>query len=328
MVGKILGFTAQVAPWAVVGSLGYAAAFISPSVEPLPLPQPLIEPRDVFYDVDTGNGQSYWFVGNAGTVLQSGSGEEPWQRHELPEPTNLQGVAVSSSGDVVAVGNQGAVFVLRKGESEWTSYRLPVSERAGKMVDVAWINGAFWVIGEMGAIFKSDAAIENWQDLGIDEDVSLNDIAEGPDGSLWITAEFGLVLHSDDQGETWNQVEHGRESLRALDFDPNGDGVIVGNNGVVMYSDDSGETWEPVKSVTREHIYDVVFDGDSWLAVGNSGLILQSPDGKTWERIRPEGFGSGYHTRLLATEDGTVIAGQTIGELSGSTWHSWPVEEN
>lgn len=328
MVGKILGFAAQVAPWVVVGSLGYAAAFVTPKVEPLPLPQPLVEPRDVFYDVDTNTGESYWFVGNAGTVLQSGSGKEQWKRHELPEPVNLQGVAVSDNGDVVAAGNRGAVFVLRKGESDWSSHRLPVSDRAGKMVDVAWINDAFWVIGEMGAIYRSDASAENWKDLGIDEDMSLNDIARSSDGGLWITAEFGLVLHSDDQGENWSQAAHGRESLRALAFDPSGNGVIVGNNGSVMYSDDSGETWNAMDSVTEEHIYDVGFTGESWLAVGNSGVVLKSPDGKTWERLRPEGFGSGYHTRLLATGNKTVIAGETIGELSGSTWSSWPVEEN
>jgi photosystem II stability/assembly factor-like uncharacterized protein len=328
MVGKILGFSAQLAPWIVVGSLGYAAAFIKPKVEPMPLPQPLVEPRDVFYDVDTDIGESYWFVGNAGTVLQSGEGKEEWKRHELPEPINLQGVAVSSKGDVVAAGNQGAVFVLRKGSSDWSSHRLPVSDRAGKMVEVAWIDDAFWVIGEMGAIFKSDAAAESWKQLGIDEDVSLNDIARSPDGGLWIAAEFGLVLYSDDAGETWSQSELGRESLRALAFDPSGNGVIVGNNGSVMHSSDSGESWNSVDSATEEHLYDVGYTGEFWLAVGNSGAILKSPNGKTWERLRLEGFGSGYHTRLLATANRTVIAGETIGELTGSTWLSWPVEEN
>lgn len=327
MVGKVLGFAAQVAPWVVVGSLGYAAAFITPKVEPLPLPQPLIEPRDVFYDVDSNDG-SYWFAGNAGTVLQASSGAAGWERHELPQPINLQGVAVSNNGTVVVVGNQGAVFVLRKGESDWSGHRLPVSERAGKMVDVAWINETFWVIGEMGAIYKSDSSAQSWKDVGISEDVSLNDIAKSPNGDLWITGEFGLVFHSDDEGEHWSQAEHGTESLRALAFDTRDNGVIVGNNGAVMHSSDSGESWNSVDPVTQEHIYDVGFDGDYWVAVGNSGVILKSPDGKAWERLQPDGFGSGYHTRLLATGNGAVIAGETIGELSGSTWSSWPVEEN
>ena len=327
MVGRILGFTAQVAPWAVVGSLGYAAAFISPAVDPLPLPQPLIEPRDVFYDVDTASGEPFWFVGNAGTVLEASAGDGRWERHELPEPVNLQGVAVSDGGTVVAAGNHGAVFVLRSGEEQWGSHRLPVSDRAGKMVEAAWINDAFWITGEMGAIYRSDVEAQHWSDLGINEDMSLNDIARSPDGGLWIAAEFGVVLHSVDAGQSWRKTEHGRESLRSLAFNPGGDGVIVGNNGTVLFSDDGGQAWRTVKTATKEHLYDVEFDGEKWIAIGNSGVILASSNGQVWQPHQPAGFGSSYHTRLIATGEGVVIAGQTIGRLSGSTWTSWPVEE-
>lgn len=327
MVGKILGFTAQVAPWAVVGSLGYAAAFISPSVDPLPLPQPVIEPRDVFYDVGTASGEPFWFVGNAGTILEAVSADGNWKRHELSEPVNLQGVAVSDGGTVVAAGNQGAVFVLRSGEESWSDHRLPVSDRAGKMVEVAWINDAFWITGEMGAIYRSDVDARQWSDLGINEDMSLNDIARSPDGDLWIAAEFGVVLHSTDSGQSWRKTEHGRESLRSLAFSADGDGVIVGNNGTVLYSNDGGQAWRTVETVTQEHLYDIEFDGDEWVAVGNSGVVLTSSNGEDWQSHQPPGFGSAYHTRMITTDEGVVVAGQSIGRLSGSTWKPWPAEE-
>ena len=328
MVSKILGYAAQVAPWAVVAGLGYAAAFVNPTVEPLPLPQPLIEPRDIFYDVASYAGKPFWFVGNNGTVLEAPRGTGNWTRHELPEPVNLQGVAVADNGNVVAVGNHGAVFVLKDGETEWSIHRLPVSERAGKMVEAAWINDAFWVIGEMGAIYQSDATASAWKNLGIDQDMSLNDIAKAPDGKLWIAAEFGVVLQSTDAGQSWTQAEHGRESLRSLAFDSSVSGVIVGNNGTILYSDNTGESWRSITPITEEHLYDVEFDGDAWIAVGNSGVVLTSANGQGWEQLKPEGFGRGYNTRLLTTDDGVVIAGQTIGKLSGSTWNAWPVEEN
>ena len=328
MVAKVFGFVAQIAPWAVVASLGYAAAFIHPTVEPLPLPQPLTEPRDIFYDVASANGERFWFVGNAGTVLEGTREPEGWERHSMPEPINLQGVAVTPDNTVVAVGNEGAVFIRRAGEEQWRSQRLPVSERAGKMVDAAWLNGALWVVGEMGAIFRSDDGGRNWQSLGLDKDIGLNDIETDADGTLWITAEFGDLIHSTDNGESWETRNFGSESLRSVAFSGNGAGVIVGNNGAMLHRSGADGDWQSLESVTSEHLYDVGFDGERWLAVGNSGAVVASGNGEDWEKLRPEGFGSGYHTRLNTTERGTVIAGQTIGLLRASTWNTWPVEEN
>ncbi|WP_295719101.1 YCF48-related protein [uncultured Halovibrio sp.] len=327
MVGKVLGFAAQLAPWAVVASLGYAAAFIHPTVEPLPLPQPLKEPRDIFYDVASANGERFWFVGNAGTVLEGTREPQGWERHTMPEAINLQGVAVTPEGTVVAVGNEGAVFIRRAGESAWTSQRLPVSERAGKMVDAAWLKGELWVVGEMGAIFRSDDGGRNWQSLGLDEDIGLNDINAAPDGTLWITAEFGELIHSQDNGQSWQTRTFGSESLRSVDFTQNGAGVVVGNNGTMLYRAGPDSDWRELDPVTSEHLYDVGFDGERWLAVGNSGALVTSTDGQQWQSREPENFGSGYHTRLQTTERGTVIAGQTIGLLRASDWNTWPVAE-
>lgn len=328
MVAKVLGFVAQIAPWAVVASLGYAAAFIHPTVEPLPLPQPLTEPRDIFYDVASADGERFWFVGNAGTVLEGTREPEGWERHSMPEPVNLQGVAVTPENTVVAVGNEGAVFIRRTDDEEWTSHRLPVSERAGKMVDAAWLHGALWVVGEMGSIFRSGDGGRNWQSLGLEEDIGLNDIETDGEGTLWITAEFGDLIHSTDNGESWQTRNFGSESLRSVAFAGDGTGVVVGNNGAMLLRAGSDSDWRSLEPVTSEHLYDVSFDGERWLAVGNSGALIASHNGEDWERLRPDGFGSGYHTRLNTTERGTVIAGQTIGLLRASTWNTWPVEEH
>lgn len=327
MVARVFGFLAQVAPWAVVASLGYAAAFMHPTVEPLPLPQPLKEPRDIFYDVASANGERFWFAGNAGTVLEGTREPEGWERHSMPEPVNLQGVAVTDEGTVVAVGNEGSVFIRLAGEEEWTSQRLPVSDRAGKMVDAAWLNDALWVVGEMGSIFRSDDGGRNWQSLGLDADIGLNDIETDADGTLWITAEFGDLIHSKDNGESWETRNFGSESLRSVAFSGNGTGVVVGNNGAMLHRPDPESDWRSLEPVTGEHLYDVGFDGERWLAVGNAGAVIASGNGEDWEKLRPDGFGSGYHTRLQTTERGTVIAGQTIGLLRSSTWNTWPVAE-
>lgn len=322
MVGKVLGVAAQVAPWAVVGSLAYAAAFIKPGVEPLPLPQPLNEPRDLFYDVSASTAGRYWFAGNNGLVLEAGNTLEEWRRHVMPEAVNLQGIASADNGTVLAVGNAGWTF-RHHGDGEWQPLRLPVSDIAGKLIDVAWIDDHFWAIGEMGAVFRSDAGATDWQNLSIEGDVALNDIARTEDGGLWITAEFGTLYHSDDNGLSWQGEEMGYESLRSVTF--HGEhGVIVGNGGVIFHSADGGQSWDETPSPTTEHLYDVVYSNQRWLATGNGGVMLSSEDGARWQELKLGNFANGFHARLQPTEDGVLIAGQTIGLLSGNNWQAWP----
>ncbi|WP_018403851.1 beta propeller repeat protein [Marinobacter gelidimuriae] len=166
MVGKVLSFAAQVAPWAVVSGLAYAATFVKPTVKPLPLPQPLSEPRDLFYDVSASEADHYWFAGNNGVVLEGGSDPASWQRHTMPKDINLQGIAVSSDGTVLAVGNAGWTFRHQE-DSSWAALKLPVSEIAGKLIEVAWLDDHFFAIGEMGAVFRSDAQAQDWENVSI-----------------------------------------------------------------------------------------------------------------------------------------------------------------
>ncbi|TGN40139.1 WD40/YVTN/BNR-like repeat-containing protein [Marinobacter confluentis] len=321
MVGKVLGFAAQIAPWAVVSGLAYAAAFIKPTVEPLPLPQPLSEPRDLFYDVAGSPQSSVWFAGNNGVILERNGADDSWVRHSMERAINLQGIATSDTGLVVAVGNQGWLF--RNDGSGWESQQLPVSEIAGKLIEVAWLDGHFWAIGEMGAVFRGSADGQNWTDLSLDGDVAMNDIARSSDGRLWVTAEFGTLYQSTDNGQSWQGEELGYESLRSLAFNDD-QGVIVGNGGVVYLSMNGGESWQRHQSGTEEHLYDVIYDGERWLATGNGGALISSDNGAKWSDIQPDGFASGYHARLMATEESVLLAGSTIGRLSGERWTQWP----
>ncbi len=322
MAGKFLGLTAQIAPWAIVSGLAYAAAFIKPRVDPLPLPQPLNEPRDLFYDVSETTDGRFWFAGNNGLVLEGGRTADQWQRHVMSLPVNLQGIAASDDDIVLAVGNAGWTF-RRTDNGEWQSHQLPVSAIAGKLIEAAWLDGYFWVIGEMGAVFKTDAQASHWEDLSIQGDVALNDIARADNGDLWITAEFGALYQSTDQGHSWVAQELGYESLRAVAF-RGVEGVVVGNGGVIFHSDDSGASWTEVQSPVSGHLYDVIHDGTRWLITGNDGALLSSRDGVHWQQLEPQGFTNSYHTRLLATKNGVLVAGQSIGLLAGEHWTSWP----
>lgn len=322
MTGKLLGWVARIAPWAIVAGLGCVAAFVQPTVEPLPLPQPLVEPRDHFLDVAGDGAGALWFAGNAGTVLSRDADGE-WHRHELDRPVNLQGVA-RGGGRMVAVGNQGWVFT-NDGQG-WSATQLPVSDYAGKLIGVNYLNGAFWITGEMGVVFRGDGQ-GDWRALSLDTDVALNDIARAEDGRLWIAAEFGNLFHSDDRGRTWQRRELQGETLQAVAFHgPRG--VAVGNQGHIYFTGDSGVSWQAEESGTREHLYDVVYDGRRWLAVGAGGVLLVSEQGLDWSPLKVRGFSNSYHTRALPLESGgLVVAGEDLGVVRRGTWTAWPVEE-
>lgn len=325
MFSRLLGWVARLAPWLVIGSLAYAAVFIKPSVNPVPLNQPLLERRDAFFD-GAALGEQLWIVGQNGALLSSLDAGAHWTREELPGRGNLQSIAVSNTGRQVVVGNQGRVWT-RQADEPWQSQDLRVSDLAGKLLGVSFINGHFWAVGEMGALFRSDAEAQHWQAMGTDDDVTFNSIRAGAQGDLWITAEFGRLLRSRDDGRTWSTQELGRESLRALVFDGR-QGVAVGNQGQAYLSEDAGDTWHRIKPFTREHLFDIAVHHGKWLATGDRGALFRSPaPSGGWQAWTPEGLDKSYHSRLLDTAEGVVLIGHQLGLLRQDDLQRWPREQ-
>lgn len=325
MFSRLLEWVFRLAPWIVIGGLAFAAVFIKPSVNPVPLDQPLLEHRDAFFD-GAALGERLWIVGQNGALLSSKDAGGHWLREELPGRRNLQSIAVSDKGRQVVVGNEGRVWTRQDAEP-WQSQQLLVSDLAGKLSSVSFINGYFWAVGEMGALFRSDADAAKWQAMGSGDDVNFNSIRAGVDGDLWITAEFGRLLRSRDDGRTWTTQELGSESLRALVFDGR-TGVAVGNQGQAFITQDGGDSWKTLPSFTREHLFDISVHNGQWITTGDRGALFhtQDPTG-TWRSWTPQGLDKSYHSRLLDTADGVVLIGHQLGLLRQDDLQIWPREQ-
>ncbi len=57
--------------------------------------------------------------------------------------------------------------------------------------------------------------------------------------------------------------------------------IAAGQGGTLLTSPD-GATWTARNSGTQQTLYSVVWTGAQWVAVGDSGAVLTSPDGVSW----------------------------------------------
>lgn len=324
MLSSTLSWAGRLSPWLLISGLAYAAVFIKPTVNPHPLNQPLTERRDAFFDA-AARGNSIWVVGQNGALLSTANAGDNWSREELPNRINLQSVAVSDAGRLVVVGNHGRIWIRADGQA-WQEHQLPVDEYAGKLLSVAYISGHFWVVGEMGTLFRGNAEASEWYPLGTGEDVTFNSIRAGANGDLWIAAEFGQLLRSNDQGESWTKYELGSESLRAIAFDGS-TGVAVGNRGEAYLTRDGGDNWQAIENFTSEHLFDVVVRDGQWIVTGDRGALLRSSNPESgWQTWAPQGLDKSYHSRLLGVPGGVLLVGQQIGLLEQDELKIWPSE--
>ncbi len=318
-----LSWLARLSPWALIAGLGYAAIYVKVAVKPLPMTQPLVEQRDQFL-AGVNGGSHYWFVGQDGAVLSMDAKTRQWERVALTPRANLQGIAASGDGVLVVVGNDARLWV-RGHDEKWVEQILPVGDVARKLIDVAFMNGSFWIVGEMGAVFRGTADGRTWTRMREPEDVAFNRVRPGPDGSLWIAAESGRLLHSEDDGSSWETSELGSESLQSIAFV--GDiALAVGNRGFVYRSDNKGLDWEQLPSFTSDNLFDVGGGSAGWTIVGDHGSVFTAnADAHAWQRATARDLSKLYYMRVLASAHGAVLIGHTIGLLSGKdTYQSWP----
>ena len=320
---RVWSSLARLSPWVLISGLGYAAIYVKVAVKPVPMTQPLIEQRDQFLG-GVNDGGRYWFVGQDGGVLSMDAKTRRWQREELTPRSNLQGIAAGDHGVLVVAGNDGRLWVRDRGE-QWVSQVLPVSDVARKLVDVAFLHGHFWVVGEMGALFRGSADGKTWTRMREPEDVAFNRVRSGPGGSLWIAAESGRLLHSADDGATWDSIELDSESLQSIAFV--GDvALVVGNRGHVYRSDNQGVDWKLVPAFTSDNLFDVAGSADGWTVVGDHGAVFTAgPAHQQWQRATARTLGKSYYMRVLASANETVLVGHAIGRLAGNdSYEPWP----
>ena len=107
-------------------------------------------------------------------------------------------------------------------------------------------------------------------------------------------------------------------SLMSLAFRDDKHGVAVGLTGTLMTTADAGETWVSVPSQTNEHLLNVRWEDDQWIAVGDKGVIVTSnADAKEWKAGKIFEGDVAWRTQMVKQGPRYYVVGANLAMLEG-----------
>ncbi len=313
----------------IVGGLLYVAFYIKPTVTVPEYVPTLFGYRDHYYGVVSPDSDNnvIWAVGNNGRVIRSDNAGQDWRIQDTGTKNHLQSIAAWDSESAIVVGDLATVLVTDDGGASWTKIPIEVYEFGDQLLQVSLdpkLDQA-WISGTMGTVLRSVDRGRTWTMMHAQEDLAWNDILITASGRVWLVGEFGRLQRSDDGGLSWQEIEAPTlgSSLMAIDFADPQNGLAVGLSGVVVRTTDGGDSWSLIEDVTQAHFFDVIWDGEQYVAVGDNGTLARFPTGErsmSVGRVHPDN--SLWYTQITpVSEEAYLIAGANLGLRSGTDWN-------
>lgn len=315
-ITKALNFLTSLLPIIIIGGLLYAGFFVKGSADVKKVEPKAVERRDNFYSIIAPADQIAWAVGTGGKVIRTEDGGKTWIRQTVPTIENLQGIAAWDEKTAVIVGNKGLAFHTTDGGVTWKPSVVPKSDNPNKLFRVRIFGDTAWAVGEFGGFFRSDDKGANFTRVLPEKDSAFNAVTfRGQNGIL--VGEFGTMFKSTDGGVTWNEFPlENKVSLMSIDFSSDTEGVAVGLAGTLMTTSDGGATWTIVPPLTREHLFDVKWDQNRWVIVGDKGIMLTAGAGANdWKLGKVFEGDIAWRTQITKGGPRYYVAGANLGIL-------------
>jgi photosystem II stability/assembly factor-like uncharacterized protein len=313
----------------IVGGLLYVALYVKPTVTVPEYTPTLFGYRDHYYGVVSTEqtGKIIWAAGNNGRVIRSENSGKDWRIQDTGTKHDLQAISAWDENSAVVVGDLATVLTTSDGGKSWETVPIEIYEFGDQLLRVRIdpATGQAWISGTMGTVIKSSDHGKTWSMTHPQEDVAWNDIVIAPDGSIWVVGEFGRMQRSQDDGANWQEIEApaSGSSLMAIAFADDQHGFAVGLSGIVVYTTDGGDSWSLVENVTQAHFFDIAWDGQQFVAVGDNGTLARfSPQGEILDvgRIHPDN--SLWYTQITPLSAASyLIAGYNLGLYSAKNWN-------
>lgn len=315
--GLVSVFTSML-PIAIIGGLLYAGFFVKAEAVINKVEPKAVERRDNFFSVIAPSEQIAWAAGTGGKIVRSDDGGKTWKRQPTPTLENLQGIAAWDAQHAVAAGNHGLILFTADGGVTWKVANTPKSENPNKLFRVRIFGDTAWAVGEFGGLLKSDDKGASWTRALPEKDRGFNSIYFiGQKG--WIVGEAGALLRTEDGGANWTEIEaENKASLMSVTFRDEQHGVAVGLTGTLLVSNDGGMTWTGIPGVTREHLLDVIWDENRWVAVGDKGVMVTSDaEASDWKFSRVFEGDVSWRTQIARAGSRYYVSGANLGVLEG-----------
>jgi photosystem II stability/assembly factor-like uncharacterized protein len=190
-------------------------------------------------------------------------------------------------------------------------------------------------VGERGVICLSDDEARSWrQARSVPTSSTLTAVQFADERLGWAVGHGGIILHTEDGGESWRRQADGQalallagQRAQALAGEPSGpalakeaalllaDGpdkpllglkvidarkvVVAGAYNLFFETSDGGASWvsrlDGLENPRALHLYGVETRGDTWMLVGEQGLLLRSLDGgRRFARLKTPYAGSWF----------------------------------
>ncbi|MBV5286432.1 MAG: glycosyl hydrolase [Methyloversatilis discipulorum] len=305
-------------PIAIIGGLLYAGFFVKAEAVINKVEPKAVERRDNFFSVVAPSEQIAWAAGTGGKIVRTDDGGRTWHRQNTATYENLQGIAAWDAQHAVAAGNHGVILYTADGGNSWKAAQVPKSDNPNKLFRVHIFDGVAWAVGEFGSLLRSDDKGATWTRAMEEKDRAWNDICfRGQNG--WLVGEFGTVMRTTDGGATWTENElENKVSLMGVEFRDDQNGVAVGLTGTLMVTSDGGATWRDVPPLTREHLLDIAWDENRWVAVGDKGVMVTSdPAASEWKLGRISEGDVSWRTQIARAGNRYYVSGANLGVLEG-----------
>lgn len=219
----------------------------------------------------------------------------------------------------------------------WPSRSVPGEET---LLAAAYGNGAFWAVGESGALLRSPDGLTDWVNARYvaDDDIDFRAAASDPvTGRAILIGE--RLLASPSQGALWvDVIDIDSVDLNKIAFG-NGTYVATSSLGIVWTSKDLA-LWRPVRAVPTEladvEFHGITFGAGRFVAVGSYssadlgdvGLVITSLDGVFWTLVRAQSneypmevsYGDGNWVVVGSYRPSDVDQSLVLDSINGTSW--------
>ncbi len=259
-------------------------------------------------------------VGSNGTIVTSADGGDTWASATSPTGEYLH-EAGGTSGSYVVVGNGGTILHSTDGGT-WSQITAPEGYGHRELRDVEYLNGQFVIVGTEGAVLTSTDGV-NWT-VRANEIGAWFDTVSFDGTRYWLSHYTSSVFFTTDFSsftESYPQpIVPGSGFTGVASHD--GITVLAGAGMNLFTSSNGGNSWTSAGSRGgSSELREVVRLNGEHVTVGSNGLLLTSPDTRTWTQRQDltgdwlQGVVYGHGQYVVVGHQGVILAGPSLDEL-------------